>query len=64
MVINPDGSFMGVIERVMVGVWNIWSTDMQFPQPLGAISPGDIILFFACCYMIADAMTGIAERRD
>lgn len=56
--------FMAVIETSMKGVFNLWMMPMQMPQPIGMISMGDIMLFFACCYLIAETVGSVAERRD
>lgn len=55
---------MGVMEKTMLGVWQLFDTDLQFPEPLGAMSPGDILLFFAAGYLMADTFGSVAERRD
>lgn len=55
---------MEVIEQTMLGVWGIYDTTMVFPPPIGAITPGDILLFFAAGYLLADTIGGVSERRD
>lgn len=55
---------MGVMGKTMGGVWYIFDKDLRFPEPLGLLSPGDILLFFAAGYLIAETISSVAERRD
>jgi len=55
---------MSVMSQVMNGVWGLYSYPLDFPEPIGVTSSGDILLFFVSCCIIADMMGSVAERRD
>lgn len=56
--------FMGVIEAAFQGVFYLFAKDMEMPPPIGTIAMGDIFLFFACGYILADTVGSVSERRD
>lgn len=56
--------FMQVVETAFQGVFHLFNKDMNMPPPIGTIAMGDIFLFFACGYILADTIGSVAERRD
>lgn len=56
--------FMSVMSTLMNGVWGLYAHPLDFPQPIGVISSGDILLFFASACIVADMIGSVAERRD
>lgn len=56
--------FMSTFSQLMQGIWGLYDYDLNFPYPLGTMDAGDILLFFATCYLVADTISLVAERRD
>lgn len=56
--------FMSVMSAIMNGIWDLYAKPLHFPEPIGTTSSGDILLFFASAYIIADLIGSVAERRD
>lgn len=59
-----ESNFMGVMSELMNSVWGLFAYDLRFPEPIGLTSSGDILLFFASCYIVADLVVNVSERRD
>lgn len=56
--------FMSTFQFLMQSIWELYDYDMTFPYPLGVMDAGDILLFFATCYIVADTISMVSERRD
>lgn len=55
---------MEEMEHFFLGVWYLFKTPLEFPAPIGSLSPLDILMFFAVAYLLADTVSLIASRRD
>lgn len=59
-----EENFMVVFSKLMNGVWLLFDTPLHMPQPIGTVTSGEILLFFACGYLLADTISMVSERRD
>lgn len=59
-----DRNLMPVMRETIVGVWNLFDKDLNFPQPIGSMDMKTIVSFFAVCYIFAYVIRSIGERRD
>lgn len=54
--------FMNIMESSFNGVFQLWFTELRFPEPIGIMTAADIMLFFAASYLIADTVSTIGGR--
>lgn len=59
-----DRNFMGVMSDLFSKIFDAFDYDLNFPQPIGSTDMEDIILFFACCYLVAEMIMMVGSRRD
>lgn len=55
-------SFIDTFQNIWVQVWGLWREEIQWPEPIGMMSPLDMTMFFAVAYMLADAVATISSR--
>lgn len=59
-----ESSFMTSFRDICIQIWGLFRSDIDFPEPIGDISPLEIMMFFAVAYLLADTVSLIASRRD
>lgn len=55
---------MGTWQNIWIQFWSLMDYELQFPAPIGSMSPMDGTMFFAVAIMLADSVSMVASRRD
>lgn len=56
--------FSNVMQHLFSELFRLMQKPMEFPSPIGALSPLDLMMFFAVAFMLAESVQLIASRRD
>lgn len=56
--------FIFVFQTTFEGIYDLFMQPLNFPHPIGSMSPFQIMAFFTVAYVAADFVRIVASRRD